>query len=55
MKLPATRPTRTPANWKGKGMSETAIEKEAPVSASTSVSCWLSAEKTVAITWVSFW
>ncbi len=35
---PFTRPTRTPANWKGKGMSLTAIANEAPVSASTSVS-----------------
>ena len=51
--LPPTRPTRTPANWKGKGMSLTASAKEAPVSASTSVSCSLSAEKTVAMICVS--
>ena len=36
-------------------MSLTAMANEAPVSASTSVSYWLSAEKTVAMTCVSFW
>ncbi len=36
-------------------MSDIASANEAPVSARTSVSYWLSAEKTVAMICVSFW
>ena len=50
---PSTRPTRTPAIVFSNGISESASAAEAPVIASTSPSCSVSAEITNAMIWVS--
>jgi hypothetical protein len=52
-KAPSMRPTRTPANGSGNGMSERHIEVDAPTRASTSASFSWSEDTTVAMIWVS--
>ena len=51
---PSIYPTLTPAIGPRKGMSEMPRAQEAPAMASMSGSFFLSAERTVAMTWVSF-
>ena len=53
MNCPSTRPTRTPAMVFSSGISERARAAEAPVMASTSESCSVSAESTNAMICVS--
>jgi len=50
---PSIRPTRAPAMGPSKGMSEMVRAAEAPIMARIAVSFCLSAESTVAITWIS--
>ncbi len=55
MRDPSTRPTRTPPTGPWKGISETVRAADAPIIPRTAGSFSWSAERTVAMTWVSLW